>query len=304
MAVTTKRCVVLTAILVMFFIIMSIGVLFSVGIFTISKDNQSNDKQVMSCDTILLNHGRFQPEKVAENSLVEIVCEEGYSNPEPYRRCTNGQLKPSSVQTPFDCFKESTTTTIPRTTTASPVTTTTIPATTTTIPATTTTTPVTTTPAPTTTTTPVTTTTTTTIPATTTTTPATTTTSTLATTTIQIPEYEVVTQWLRWSDARKYCTDKGGDLIQNPKVYTRQGRKEISESLNLPSVAYHTGIRRNESQVWRRSSDGIEVQLEDWIPGYPWSDADMTFLYWSSNDSFKNMILNMADGSYFFICEY
>ena len=43
--------------------------------------------------------------------------------------------------------------------------------------------------------------------------------------------------------------------------------REISESLNLPfGQVYHTGIRRNENQIWRRSSDGAEVQLEDWIP--------------------------------------
>ena len=60
--------------------------------------------------------------------------------------------------------------------------------------------------------------------------------------------------------------------------YVNKLFREISESLNLPYGAYHTGIRRDENQVWIRSSDGAEVQLEGWYPSYPWSYASHEFL--------------------------
>ena len=84
----------------------------------------------------------------------------------------------------------------------------------------------------------------------------------------------------------------------------------MSESLNLPiGHAYHTGIRRDESnyQVWRRISDGAAVQLEGWFPGHP-DVSDMAshgFLYWDFYDnSYKNMILSWPHSSRPFICEY
>ena len=68
---------------------------------------------------------------------------------------------------------------------------------------------------------------------------------------------------------------------------------------------YRTGIRRDENRVWRRSSDGAEVQLEGWKPGYPWNDADSEFLYWDFyNGSDNNTIFNYPDRSVYFICEY
>ena len=83
--------------------------------------------------------------------------------------------------------------------------------------------------------------------------------------------------------------------------------REISESLNLPiNRDYHTGIRRDEDQVWRRSSDGAEVHLEGWYAGYPSSNASHDFLYWSYfNGSNEKAIINSyGDYPHLFICEY
>jgi len=120
---------------------------------------------------------------------------------------------------------------------------------------------------------------------------------------------KVVMKKLKWKSARQHCVDNfGGDLIQHdPRLYTREGRQEISESLNLPiGHTYHTGIRRDNLQVWRRSSDGAEVQLEGWHPnGFPLSSASRKFLYWNFyNGSNKHMIYNSPDYSLHFICEY
>jgi len=143
------------------------------------------------------------------------------------------------------------------------------------------------------------------------------------TTTTQIPttqtqksggyRYEVVLfpMDVFWYSARKYCTDKGMDLIQhNPKLYTQQGRQELAATLNLPtSNEYHTGIKRDASnnQVWRRVSDGVAVDLDGWYPygGYPDSRDGHDFLYWLVfNDSNSNTILNYPNSPRYFICEY
>merc|ERR1719427_2017196 len=120
-------------------------------------------------------------------------------------------------------------------------------------------------------------------------------------TTPRIPEHGLkqVGQSLKREAARQHCVDNfGGDLIQqDPRLYTREGRQEISERLNLRFGYYHTGIRRDESnlQVWRRSSDGAEVQLEGWWPGDPRSEAWRKFLYlYFSNNSYKNTIFNTS----------
>ena len=67
---------------------------------------------------------------------------------------------------------------------------------------------------------------------------------------------------------------------------------------------YHTGIRRDENLVWRRSSDGAEVELEYWDPGDPHSDPDREFLYWEFYKMNKNMIGNYFNLVRHFICEY
>jgi len=122
---------------------------------------------------------------------------------------------------------------------------------------------------------------------------------------------KVVMKKLKWKSARQHCVDNfGGDLIQHdPRLYTREGRQEISESLNLPFgylIHFHTGIRRDNHQVWRKSSDGTAVQLEGWWPDYPDSRAARKFLYWwfYNNNARKNMIFNWPNGSDYFICEY
>merc|ERR1719427_2644255 len=138
-----------------------------------------------------------------------------------------------------------------------------------------------------------------------------TTTAQISTTQIKKHKLKVVAKRLHRETARQHCVDNfGGDLIQHdPRLYTREGRQEISESLNLTiTYEYHTGIRRNESnhQVWRRSSDGAEVQLEGWHSnGFPRSYAHYKFLYWwFVNDLDKNTIFNYLDYPRPFICEY
>jgi len=136
-----------------------------------------------------------------------------------------------------------------------------------------------------------------------------TTTTQISTTQIKKYKLKLVAKKLYWEAARQHCVNNfGGDLIQHdPRLYTREGRQEIFESLNLSFNTYHTGIKRDESnyRVWRRSSDGAEVQLEGWWPGYPLSNASFEFLYWwFYNDSDKNQIYNYPDLSRYFICEY
>jgi len=137
-----------------------------------------------------------------------------------------------------------------------------------------------------------------------------TTTTQISTTQIKKHKLKVVAKRLTWESARQHCADNfGGDLIQHdPRLYTREGRQEISGSLNLSiNQDYHTGIRRDENnhQVWRRSSDGAALQLEGWFPGNPRNNADREFLYWDfHNHTYKNNIYNYPDRSRYFICEY
>ena len=78
--------------------------------------------------------------------------------------------------------------------------------------------------------------------------------------------------------------------------------------MNLPiGQFYHTGIRQdtNNTGIWRRSSDGIEVNLEGWYPGSPKPYRSQDFLYWDFwNNSRKNNIINLSDLEFPFICEY
>ena len=68
---------------------------------------------------------------------------------------------------------------------------------------------------------------------------------------------------------------------------------------------YHTGIRRDENQVWRRISDRSEVNLEGWYPDSPEIEADWDFLYWFFvSGPNKNTIKNTPDYKNYFICEY
>ena len=71
---------------------------------------------------------------------------------------------------------------------------------------------------------------------------------------------------------------------------------------------YHTGIRRDENHVWRRISDGAEVELDGWQPGDPDSDREMNFMYWNfyNKTSLKNTINNFLErwSENPFICEY
>jgi len=119
---------------------------------------------------------------------------------------------------------------------------------------------------------------------------------------------KVVAKKLKREAARQHCVDYfDGNLIQHDaRLYTREGRQEIAQSLNLPiGRSYHTGIRRDGNQIWRKSSDGEEVKLKDWYPSYPASATSAEFLYWGFwNNSDKNTIWNSSDRSYHFICEY
>jgi len=123
-----------------------------------------------------------------------------------------------------------------------------------------------------------------------------------------ISELEVVEQALYWQEARSYCQQKGGDLIQfNPKLYTYEGRTELAASLNLPYSYFHTGIKRDPSnyKIFRRVSDGVQVELDGWIAGRPSSADGYDNLYWFFyNDSNKNTIYNYPDHSRYFICEF
>merc|ERR1712168_1492898 len=117
-------------------------------------------------------------------------------------------------------------------------------------------------------------------------------------------EYEVVKEQLRWQAARKYCTDKGMDLIQfNPKLYTRQGRSELAAKLNLPDGwNFYVGIKpdRSNQGIWRRVADGEAVELEGWNTNYPDYYVGRDFLRWrfydndayTENQNAKNTLWN------------
>ena len=70
---------------------------------------------------------------------------------------------------------------------------------------------------------------------------------------------------------------------------------------------YHTGIRREKNaNIWRRSGDGVQIQLEGWFVEYDLTYVDgRDFVYWHFvNGSEKNSILNLSDKKFYFICEY
>ena len=74
--------------------------------------------------------------------------------------------------------------------------------------------------------------------------------------------------------------------------------------MNLPITGnmYHTGIKRDDNQVWRRVSDGVEVNLDGWQPHYPDKKARHVFLFWDI--WYANTIYNFYDQGNEFICEY
>jgi len=132
--------------------------------------------------------------------------------------------------------------------------------------------------------------------------------SNLQTTTSALGKLEVVEQDMFWAEARQFCISKHGDLIQkDPRILTKEGRNKLSEELGMQYHNYHMGIRRdqNNTNIWRRSSDGVEVSLEGWYPGYPRSDDGFDFLYWYFFDnSNKNTVYDFPDYQCYFICEY
>ena len=69
------------------------------------KEQGSANCDQNTCQTPKLNHGLFEPETVEENNFAMIVCDEGYSNKIPYRKCVNNQLIPPDYQNSFHCFK-------------------------------------------------------------------------------------------------------------------------------------------------------------------------------------------------------
>ena len=80
--------------------------------------------------------------------------------------------------------------------------------------------------------------------------------------------------------------------------------RELSASLNLTFGTYQIGIKRDPSnkQVFRRVSDGAQVELDGWVPGYPMSNDSHDCLIWMSSE---NTILNVPNANIRrFICEY
>ena len=87
--------------------------------------------------------------------------------------------------------------------------------------------------------------------------------------------------------------------------------RELSVSLNLPDKAlfgfYQTGIKRDpiNKQVWRRLSDGVQVELDGWYPGYPKNNDGWDYLYlYQYYESYKTDFFNDIPKSGRFICEY
>ena len=89
--------------------------------------------------------------------------------------------------------------------------------------------------------------------------------------------------------------------------------RDLGQSLNLDgsfsifemNLGFHTGIKRDtkNSQIWRRSSDGTQVNLDGWVAGFPGNNAGQIFLYWNVfGDPYH--ILNNEDTKSYFICEY
>ena len=65
------------------------------------------------------------------------------------------------------------------------------------------------------------------------------------------------------------------------------------------------GIKRDDTRVWRRVSDGAEVNLDGWYPGKPYIGAKWDLLSWYFYDNqLKNTITNSGSFPGYFICEY
>ena len=83
---------------------------------------------------------------------------------------------------------------------------------------------------------------------------------------------------------------------------------ELSKEILFNSeVNFHTGIVRDETNksIYRRSADGVQVNVEDWFPGYPSSEDDHNFLtWWKLKTQDENTVWNLPDYTYFFICEF
>ena len=77
--------------------------------------------------------------------------------------------------------------------------------------------------------------------------------------------------------------------------------------LKMLTNSYHTGIRRDvtNKDIWRRSSDGIQVNVQDWTYWPPFMNDDRDFLHWYFlNNSNENTVFNWSDMSLFVVCEY
>ena len=75
----------------------------------------------------------------------------------------------------------------------------------------------------------------------------------------------------------------------------------------MPYTNYHTEIVGEiNNQIWRRISDGVEVQLDGWHRDYPnLNTARYTNLYLAYYDnSGKCTIMHSYNRSQHFICEY
>jgi len=116
-----------------------------------------------------------------------------------------------------------------------------------------------------------------------------------------------------WESARQYCKRCfNGDLIQHdPRLYTRKGRQQIAQSLNLPFGGYHIGGIIRDSwnpELYKRISDGAEVRMEGWWQGdgEPFGDhSNYKHLYWDYGDNeYKNLIWKYISSDFKFICEY
>ena len=67
---------------------------------------------------------------------------------------------------------------------------------------------------------------------------------------------------------------------------------------------YHTGIKRDDNKVWRRSSDGAEVKLDGWYPGHPSPNSKYNVLMWIiENNENQNKVLNLEGSPSKFVCE-
>ena len=87
--------------------------------------------------------------------------------------------------------------------------------------------------------------------------------------------------------------------------------REISRSLNLSSeyqeTDYLTGIRRdpNNTAIWRRSSDNVEVQLtsDDWYDNFTSNDEEAEFVYWYIGNP-TTSVWNGPEQAFYYVCEF